>query len=702
MATSGTTTTVRYKVPSAAANGGQTFADNLVGVQITDGTSQLTNTNFAIDKVVVEKDSKDFKTATFSDFFKLDDLKQETSVVTTTNGTKPRNEKIKFKGGLDDAGKALYGSLAKRISVSLVNIIKLFPAAIYVDPTSTVVSSLNTAFNISGNTLTNSTTFSVESTMFFNPFEISYVKPASNILPTSENPLRNIYSSYTKYVIDLSGSTYNILNFSEPDTNNLITVKVEGLPFTGSTYAKPYLIRPTNAVTEEFFTGLDDLENLLLSRDTNPKYQATFKVPRESLDESKYEITDYSVNWPLSRDGWNIQILGSDYEQYVYQLGSLANEIDDYKSDLIVRFLTAPQLFEFDTVDQKAQSVFQIYGQSFDRVKKYIDNIAYMRNVSYDGIDNVPDVLLKNLSQTLGLDTHNLFDETNFEDTAYTRHENTYSGLTQGMTLIEAEYEFYRRLLVNLAHIFKSKGTRNALDFFLRFLGAPEPLIKIDEYVYDVTRIPTNHDFENDIQELISATKTEFILTGVTMDNSIEYEYYRYHTNLSNIIDLLPYQYEIPTGYTYLTGITTGSTFLNRDEYPIDPNGLPRKIFNSTDDIFFQKGAGWYELTTDHRSPDIIDLNKSVLTGKTKTIITKPKPFTYGEDYFDYFRDLPGLSYGFELNSRIDNKKISLTTDDSQEKLILNRKNLNVFLSPAQAIEYDVWRRERIRPKTCP
>ena len=34
-----------------------------------------------------------------------------------------------------------------------------------------------------------------------------------------------------------------------------------------------------------------------------------------------------------------------------------------------------------------------------------------MRNVSYDGIDNVPDILLKNLCETLGLSSISLFDE---------------------------------------------------------------------------------------------------------------------------------------------------------------------------------------------------------------------------------------------------------------------------------------------------
>ena len=52
----------KYKVPSQAASGRDTFSDSLVGFQITDGSSQLTNTNFEIDRVIPEKDNKRFKT----------------------------------------------------------------------------------------------------------------------------------------------------------------------------------------------------------------------------------------------------------------------------------------------------------------------------------------------------------------------------------------------------------------------------------------------------------------------------------------------------------------------------------------------------------------------------------------------------------------------------------------------------------------
>ena len=57
---------VKYKVPSQAANGAQTFSDSLVGNQITDGSSQLTNTNFVLDRATPEKDSKSFSTSPFS------------------------------------------------------------------------------------------------------------------------------------------------------------------------------------------------------------------------------------------------------------------------------------------------------------------------------------------------------------------------------------------------------------------------------------------------------------------------------------------------------------------------------------------------------------------------------------------------------------------------------------------------------------
>ena len=73
----------KYKVPSQAASGKDTFSDSIVGFQITDGSSQLTNTNFDLDRDIPEKDSKRFKTNPFSDFLTLDTLGKENDAPTT-------------------------------------------------------------------------------------------------------------------------------------------------------------------------------------------------------------------------------------------------------------------------------------------------------------------------------------------------------------------------------------------------------------------------------------------------------------------------------------------------------------------------------------------------------------------------------------------------------------------------------------------
>ena len=663
----------KYKVPSQAASGADTFSDNLVGNQITTGTGQLTNTNFALDSEVIQRDTKNFKTNPFSNFLTLDDLKGQTSS-TTASGTATKSKEIKFKGSKNDAAKSLFGSLKSRLGVATTNIINNFPAAILIDSNSLIKVTNFTANNITYDNISNTTQFQVEYSKLYNPFSIVMVTPKSNTILPSINKNRDFYTSFKNYLISISGKTYDVISYIEPNSDNIISLKVSGKPFTDATYSSDILLKPNDKTVDEFFSGLDDLEESLLNRDTFPKYTASFKVPRDSFDETKTELISVNYSWPLSdKEDWNIKITGLEYDSYLTNLSNIADEIDDYKSNLFVRFLTSPQLFEFDSPDKKAESLFQLYGQSFDSVKKYIDNIAYMRNVSYDGINNVPDVLLKNLANTLGLDTINLIDEKGLDELLYSKTTQQYSGLTSGTSLIDAEYEFYRRLLVNLAYIYKSKGTRQSLEFFLKFLGAPEPMIKINQYVYKVTSLPKSFDLNGDIYDVISGTKIYktgiFLPTGGTI-NGVTYP-----------------------SYSYYTGITTGTTTFNSENYPVNGDTfLPKGITGSTE-YFFQKGSGWYDNTSQHKSPLIIDTENSTLTGRIKNVVTKNSPYTYGEDYFNIYRNLPGLDTGYKLKSVIDNNQIESFTDNSG--LVLNRKNIEVYLSAAQAVDYDIYRKSR-------
>jgi hypothetical protein len=657
----------KRKVPSQAASGFETFSDSLVGRQITDGTSQLTNTNFALDRIIPEKDSKKFTTAPFSNFLTLEDLKVEENVPTTVVQTESKKRPVRFNSSKLDASKSLFGSLKERLRVSISRIIKNYPGGMFVNSES--ISSVNklTAENIIYNSNTNRTTFNVHARKFFNPLDVNLTTPIQNELIDSENIIRDFYSSFTKYVIVINDVLYPITSYTEPDSNDYIELEIIGKPFIGTTYGLSYVIRPNNSVVEEFFLGLDDLESTLLNRETFPIYQSSFKVPRTSLDESKTEIVSVLVNWPLSIDNWNISIGGVDFEAYITRLNDLSDEIDDYKSNLVTRFLTSPQLFEFDSKDQKIDKIFQLYGQSFDKVKTYIDNIAFMRNVSYDAINNVPDVFLKNLASTLGLNTVNLFDHKSLEEQIYSASDIVYDGQSVGKNLVESELEFYRRLLVNLAFIYKSKGTRTSLEFFLKFIGAPEPLIKIDEYIYKVESALSGESVEDDIFD---------ILNKVQSNKNIFFN-------------------ESTFRYT-LTGVTGTTTLTQISDYPIDVNTfLPKTPTTNLENNFFQKGSGWYDVTLDHRSSDVLDIENSVLTGRTKTITTIAKPYTYGEDFFDIYKTLPGLDYGFSLRGEIDNVKGQILDDIDLANLTLNRKNINIFISPANAINYDIWTKSR-------
>ena len=223
----------------------------------------------------------------------------------------------------------------------------------------------------------------------------------------------------------------------------------------------------------------------------------------------------------------------------------------------------------------------------------------------------------------------------------------------------------YRRLLNNVAYLFKSKGTRKSIEFLLKFLGAPEQMIVIDEFVYKVSdTLPTNN-VEEDINDVITSGKKTYLATiNETGDTT----------------------YNVSENVSYST--------LFREQYPVDEKtGLPRKFTTNNDSVFFEMGAGWNKKTLDHRSSEILDINNSNLTSRIKTIKTMSKPFTYGEDYFNLYRKLPGLNYGYNLNLEVDNNKTYNIEDEIDNRRILNTKKLNVFLSADNIINYDIFRK---------
>ena len=431
----------KFRYPPAPGNGSGTFSDDIVGLQTVNGGG-LTQGNFEFSTSVVEKVNRSFNTGVFSSPINLDDLNVggllESRIIAAKNYRVYPNYDI-----TQVTNFSLYGSLQKRFSASITKIINYFPAAIQVDRSYYDYTTANTANNISYDIEENLTTFTIDVTRFKNPFDIDYsVNAARNISvrPLEVSPLRNMTEQYRKYAVYVNNMETEFLVYDFTPSTKLsagtVTFVVEGDVFSGvSSTTDSIVIKPSKFETEKAFQDpFDEVEDFLLNRLVSPKYTAKFQVP-VSDDDGKFQIIDELVTWSI--DGlWNLDIRTNRFENYINKLNKIAIDLDDFKTNLISRFLTTAAFHEFDTQDQKVEKVLQIYGRSFDETKKFIDALGYITSVNYVPKNDIPSQLLYNLAQTLGWNTDisPITNENFLESVFGTKNQSIYPGQTRDKT----------------------------------------------------------------------------------------------------------------------------------------------------------------------------------------------------------------------------------------------------------------------------
>ena len=257
-----------------------------------------------------------------------------------------------------------------------------------------------------------------------------------------------------------------------------------------------------------FKDDFDEIEDFLLNRMVSPKYTADFEFMREG-DDGKFYKTKQKVTWPL--DGyWNLDIRTDRFQDYLSQLNLIADDIDDFRSNLISRFLTTGAFKDFDTQSQKVEKVLQLYGRSFDETKKFIDALSFMNSVNYTVKNDIPSQLLTNLAETLGWDVNiSLITNDDFLKSVFgDGRSSKYSGQSVDKTPTELDYQYYRNLILNSAYLFKSKGTRRSIESLMRMIGAPEALIEFNETIYLADGPINIEKFNGEYATITGGTKT--------------------------------------------------------------------------------------------------------------------------------------------------------------------------------------------------
>ena len=685
----------KYFYPPRPGSGAGTFSDNIVGLQTVEGGG-LTQGNFEFTTGVTEKVNRTFNVGAFSEPMSLemmgiDDLLESRRIMATQFRVYPNydiSQVLNF---------SMYGSLSKRFSVSITRIVNYFPASLDVVFNNNNYVTGNTAYDIIYDSQNDETYFKVNVDRINNPFDIDYSVSAATNLSIREitvSPYRNLYNTYLDYCVSINDDIFKVVSFSPSDTlsSGYIQFYVSGAPFgtTATTINDDYQIRPNDYIVEKIFQeSFDEIEQFLLNRLVRPEYTAVFQVPQQNEYGQTY--TEYQqVTWP-KQGPWNLDISSFLFDAYLEQIQAISVNLDSFKTNLISRFLITDSLKEFDTLGQKVEKIFQIYGRSFDQIKQFIDGLAYMNSVNYNPSNDIPSELLVNLARTLGWSSN--FSPITNEDFLSSVFGNTstptYPGYARALTPTELNYAYYRNLILNASYLFKSKGTRRSIEFLLRLIGAPDSLIEYNEHIYLADQKINLDQFYTQWAQISGGTYVDRVPSYLPGDTyKIKGQIYSAFTSTATYQDVS----------------------IRLEDYPMDVEGYPKAPVN-TETYFFQIGAGWYETTPQHRSPDEVQLTGNVYTGQNYDIQTQLTPFTYGQTYLNRYRNFPYINEGFKLQKVVDNNKSWLSDDDKirvstqgdynayyfvdNEKLVLNVKNVDIFLNPAQGLVYDVWEQSR-------
>lgn len=357
---------------------------------------------------------------------------------------------------------AKYGSLLELVRVSIENIILNYPAALYSKDNLLGINGtniINTGYNFTDDI----TTFSANTSYFSNPFEIYYQNNPNYKFSDERIPeLRNLSKNFNKYEVIIDGVAYPILEFtpSERSSNDLVKIKISGNPLDFGNSSKEFYIKPIESEIVKFYDSLEEFEENLLDRDSD--YEALFNAKRE-VDGGLILEYVLSLKFPKA-DAYNLDISGRNYEIYLSELLEYAGKFDENEGNILMRKFVPDSVQSVTLEDLNSafptygeiNRLLIVYGREFDKLNLYTEGVRYLNSVTYSGYDSVPNALLSEYVKTLGWDLDSNPPIPN---------------------------ELLKLLALNSSWVFKSKGTRNAVEYILNFFGIPRNIVDFNEYV---------------------------------------------------------------------------------------------------------------------------------------------------------------------------------------------------------------------------
>jgi len=539
----------------------------------------------------------------------------------------------------DDATSyAYFGSFYTKVANAINNIVDTFPYALL----SKSISSGVTIYDYSHDLVQQTSIFKISLSSITNQGDILYVSGRSE---QSEAQI-DLYNDTSSFAIQLSGESQSTITGGTfmNEIHEIVSYdylygqyfefKIKGIllpiePISASTFNYPIYIRPTTQRLGQFKRTLPNLETQLI-------YDGNFLVP--DADTDTYSRVQF--DWPKSIDGFAPDSYGFGFESYADSILKNARIIDEEKTNIMLRTMIPENFTDLDSENKAYRKLTTVYGEQFDSIKQYIDGIAYAHSVSYNGAESVPNKFLSRLADMLGAKLPNAFNAENVIDYLAGEFDSS------GKAFEEYNLEIWRRIMVNIVWLYKKRGTRDAISFIFKLIGAPKCLFNLEEFIYDVKKVNRRFDLnlgESDIlNDELPIELQRQVVDGI--DEAVVSQVSPLDTNL-----FAPENIEDPESF------------------------IPANIFEdlSSDDLQDSKP---------------LDSNLNVIVNDGYPDVNAQTFQIGGSGRGNGKEFIEGLGSQYDPFKRVDNLK----TKTGSTRNIVNTKEINVDLRPSRAIECDV------------
>lgn len=375
-----------------------------------------------------------------------------------------------------------------------------------------------------------------------------------------ENPMRVLSASYDKYVYGTSENDALSSVVFTPDENGCfetitgtVTItSVGGASCTLYIYLNSNgeqvilserageegqpLIRPSDDLFDEMYDSLDDFSKVLLDYSTNPLFVAKFDTPHFNSEGRYWMLERYvfpSVTYVgQHRTFFSPRLNGNEYGGYIAKLLKLAQLIDEFEADNMIRMITHEAIINMDwtvpnssseenesNFDTKRMSaMLNVYGRQFDDLKRYADGIKSVNTITYNEYGNIPDYFLSDILERDGWDIPYVGPSEDLSIETDILYPNS---MSVGYNSSDCNINFDRRLHLNSTFLQSIRGTRYGVNTILELLGMRNGATVTDQSINTAT---TAGYYEMHEHIAVAREFPSLININLAIENSDDYD----------------------------------------------------------------------------------------------------------------------------------------------------------------------------------